>query len=293
MRKIIWIGEKGMKEFKGKTAVITGAANGFGLEFAKECARRGMKLVMNDIDEADLARAVAEVKSMGAEVTPYAADISLYENVQEMVRLAQDTYGTLDLLFNNAGVYYVGRVWEMPVKDVQWMMDINVMSIFYAMHEAIPVMQKQGTPCHIVNVASIAGLISVRTMAAYHASKHAVVAASEATYADLQGVEGNNIGMTIFCPGYVKTDLDNCERHRPERYARDGDPYYDGPVYKANTDLLHKFIASGEDVGVVVPQVFRGIEEDQFYVRTDATDSMFTRMIEKRANNIVNKKNPS
>ena len=142
-----------MKEFKGKTAVITGAGNGFGMEFAKECAKRGMKLVLADIDGPDLDKAVAELSGAGAEVTGVAADVSLYEEVQKVVKTAVDTYGTLDLMFNNAGVYYIGAIWDMPARDVQWMFDINVMSVFYGMREAIPVMMKQGTPCHIVNTA--------------------------------------------------------------------------------------------------------------------------------------------
>lgn len=282
-----------MRDFKGKTAVVTGAANGFGLEYARECARRGMRIVMNDIDEADLARAVGEVRALGAEVEPFAADVSLYEEVQRMIALARDRYGSLDLLFNNAGVYYLGRVWEMPVRDLQWMFDVNIMSVYYGMREAIPLMLAQGTPCHIVNSASIAGLITARNMAAYHSSKQAVIAASEATWMDLQAVENNNIGMSVFCPGYIKTDLDNCERHRPARYARGDDPYYESPTYEKLTAQLHKFIASGEEESVVVPQVFGAIETGTFYVRTEGTDKLFTPMMEARFENILGKKNPA
>ncbi|MDL2293059.1 SDR family NAD(P)-dependent oxidoreductase [Ruminococcaceae bacterium OttesenSCG-928-D13] len=282
-----------MRAFKGKTAVITGAANGFGLEFAKECARREMKVVMNDIDGADLQKAAEAVRAFGAEVATLEADVSLYEEMQKLVKLAVDSFGTLDLMFNNAGVYYIGRVWEMPVRDLRWMLDANVLSVFYGMREAIPVMQKQGTPCHIVNVASVAGLTTARTMSAYNASKAAVVAASEAALMDLKALPDNNIGLSVFCPGYVKTDLDNCERHRPQRYAQDGDPYYESAAYKKNTTMLHKFIQGGEKIDVVVPSVFRGIEEDSFYISTDATDEMFTPVMQKRFGNIVSKTNPA
>lgn len=281
-----------MKEFQGKTAVITGAAHGFGQELARECLRRGMKLVLNDIDGEALDALATHLRAEGGEVACAATDISLYENVQALIKMAVERFGSLDLLVNNAGVYHIGKVWDMPPRDVQWMMDVNVLSVFYGVHEAVPVMRAQGTPCHIVNVASVAGLITARTMAAYHASKHAVVAASEAMLYDLQAEEGNNIGLSVFCPGYVQTDLHNCWRHRPKRYTDASDPYYTSDTYKNNIRLVDKFITGGEAVDVVAPNIFKAIEEDTFYISTESTYNMFAGMMEKRSDNIVNKRNP-
>lgn len=281
-----------MKEFRGKTAVITGAAHGFGAEFARECARRGMKLVLNDFEAGPLQKLADELAAQGAEVAVLPGTVSEYETVQALMKTATDKFSTLDLLFNNAGVYYIGAVWDMPARDVQWMLDVNTLSIFYGVREAVPVMRAQGTPCHIVNVASVAGLITTRTMAAYHASKHAVVAASEAILFDLQSLEGNQIGLSVFCPGYIQTDLHHSERRRPARYADPGDPYYQSETYKKNIALVDKFITTGEPIEVVVPTVFGGIEEDRFYITTDATAQAFLPMEKKRHANIENGQNP-
>lgn len=278
-----------MKEFKGKTAVITGASHGFGAEFAKEAARRGMNLVLADIDGDALAATEKDVKDLGAKVFTLTVDVSLYEGVQEVVASALANFGGVDLMINNAGVYFIGSVVDMPVRDFQWMFDANVMSVIYGMKEAIPVMQKQGAPCHILNVASIAGIITNRTMTAYHASKHAVVAASEATYYDLQATEGNQIGMSIFCPGYVQTDLNNCEKHRPARYRDDNDPYYKSDTYKKNVHLVDKFITGGEPIDDVAAICFKAIEDDQFYI---LPTEMFEPWTVKRHRNIEQKKNP-
>lgn len=277
-----------MKEFKGKTAVITGAGHGFGAEYAKEAARRGMKLVLGDIDEAALDDTVAAVKELGAEVVALTVDVSLYEGVQELVASAVANFGSVDLMINNAGVYFIGSVVDMPVRDFQWMFDANVMSVIYGMKEAIPQMLQQDTPCHILNVASIAGIITNRSMTAYHATKHAVVAASEATFYDLQAMDAK-IGMSLFCPGYVQTDLNHCENHRPARYQAPDDPYYQSDTYKKNVHLVDKFITGGVPIDDVAALCFKAIEDDQFYI---LPTEMFEPWTIKRHRNIEEKKNP-
>lgn len=281
-----------MTEFNGKTAVITGAAHGFGAEFARECARRGMKLVLNDFETDSLEKLADELSAKGTDVALHPGDVSQYETVQALMKTALDCFGSLDLLFNNAGVYYIGAIWDMPARDFQWMLDVNTLSVLYGVREAVPVMRAQGTPCHIVNVASVAGLISARSMAAYHASKHAVVAASEAILFDLQSLEGNKIGLSVFCPGYIQTDLHHSERRRPARYKAPNDPYYKSDTYAKNIALVDKFITTGEPVDVVAPNVFRGIEEDRFYISTDATVNAFLPVEKKRHQNIETGQNP-
>lgn len=277
-----------MKEFKGKTAVITGAAHGFGAEFAKEAAKRGMNLVLADIDKEALDAIVETVEAAGARTVALAADVSLYEGVQQTVAAAADNFGGVDLMINNAGVYFIGSVVDMPARDFQWMFDANVLSVIYGMKEAIPHMLKQGTACHILNVASIAGIITNRSMTAYHASKHAVVAASEATFYDLQAM-GANIGMSIFCPGYVQTDLNHCEKHRPARYQAPDDPYYQSDTYKKNVHLVDKFITGGAPIDDVAALCFKAIEDEQFYI---LPTEMFEPWIVRRHRNIEEKKNP-
>ena len=206
-----------MKNFKGKTAVITGAGNGFGVEFAKESARRGMKLVLADIDGPGVESTLKTCKDMGAECIALTIDLSINENAKKMINIAADTYGTIDLLINNAGVAVGGFVWETPVQDYEWSIGINVMAQVCAMREAIPLMLKQDSECHIVNVASSAGFMTTAGTSVYHLTKHASVAISECALFDLQAV-GAKIGVSVYCPGFVQTDLHNYERHRPERF---------------------------------------------------------------------------
>lgn len=280
-----------MKDFKGKTAVITGAAHGFGMVIAEECAARGMKLAINDMDGEALAEVAKKLEGMGAQVLTDTSDASVYENVEAFVQNANKTLGSVDLMVNNAGVYFTGTIWDMPARDMQWMMDINTLGVLYGVKAAVPIMRAQGTECHILNVASVAGLIATRSMALYHASKHAVVASSEAIAYDLQSTEGNKIGISIFCPGFIQTDLHNCWKHRPERYQAD-DAYYESDAYKKNITLVNKFITTGEPIDVVVPNVFKGIEDNQFYISTEDTYKMYTPWMKKRWDNIANKNNP-
>lgn len=277
-----------MKEFQGKTAVITGAAHGFGLEFAKECARRGMNIALADMQKDALDAAVKTVTDMGAAAIGIHTDVSLYENVQAMVKTTMDRFGQIDLLFNNAGVYYHGTVWEVPARDFQWMVDINLLSMAYAMKEVIPIMINQGTDAHIVNIASVAGTMTSRTMAAYHATKHAALALSEATAMDLQR-QAPNIKVSAFCPGYIKTSLDHSQEYRPERYKINDDPYYTSELSAKMAKILSKVIESGRPVDDVAAIVFKAIEEEQFYIMTH--DEM-TPWIQYRMDNILNRENP-
>lgn len=277
-----------MKDFKGKTALITGAGNGFGAEFAKEGATRGMKLVLVDIDKADVERTLATVKEMGADAIALDMDVSIYENVQKMVKTAVETYGTIDLLINNAGIAVGGVVWETPVRDYEWTMSINVLAQVYAMHEVIPIMIKQGTPCHILNVASVAGLLTSNGMPAYHMSKHASVALSESVQYDIQQA-GLNIKMSVYCPGFVQTDLHNYERHRPERFQAPDDPYYKSETFKNVLKRAEMVIKTGVPIDSVGMLVFQALEDEQFYIMTHPKYNM---VIGARAKDILENRVP-
>jgi len=256
-----------MKEFEGKVAVIVGAGNGFGLEFAKECSNRKMKIVLADIDKNDVERALSLVKEMGADAISIAIDASIEEEVASMVNKTMETYGQIDLLFNTAGVAIPGPVWEVPTRDWEWIMGINVMSQVYAMKSIIPIMLKQGTPCHIVNTASIAGLLTSRGLPLYHASKFASVALTESTAHDLKAINAN-IKMSVYCPGFVQTDLYNYERHRPERFKDETDSYYSSKAYKVGLARAKYVVTTGIPIDSVALSVFTAIEDEQFYILT-------------------------
>jgi len=254
-----------VKEFRNKVALITGAGNGFGQEFAKEACRRGMKLMLADIDENDVKRTQSWVKENGGEAEICVVDVSLEEECDKLVNETMKVYGRIDLLINDAGVAIGGSVTELPSRDWEWIVHVNDFAHIYTMKRVIPIMKSQGTPCHILNVASLAGLLTMGSMPAYFATKHFAVALSESVYYDLQE-EKANIKMSVFCPSFVQTDLNHYYRHRPERYKAPDDPYYSSDYAKHIQDIADHVITTGTPLDPVGPFVFDALERETFYI---------------------------
>ncbi|SCZ06260.1 SDR family NAD(P)-dependent oxidoreductase [Alkaliphilus peptidifermentans] len=279
-----------MKEFKNKVAVITGAANGFGVEMAKECVARDMKVVLADIDSENLKKVEADMKAKGAEVLSVEMDVSKFEDVEILAKKTLETFGSVDLLFNNAGVVVAGPTWELPLNDWDWIMGVNVYGMIYGLKVFIPIMLKQDTPCHIVNVASVAGLLTTPSMAAYHTTKFANVGLTESVNYQLQAMN-SKIKMSLFCPGFVQTDLHNCDRHRPERFAINRDePYYESVSYKQGLERGKHVITTGIPVDSIGQSIFIAIEEEQFYI---LTHPQYAPVIGGRVRNMLEGVNPS
>ena len=279
-----------MKEFKNKVALITGAGNGFGFEFTKEAVRRGMKLMLADIDAADLERTKQWVLEQGGTVETEVADLSLEEDADRLVRRTMETYGQIDLLMNNAGIAFGGLVTDLPSREWEWIFHINCMSHIYTMKRVIPIMEKQGTPCHILNVTSLAGLLTMGDMPSYYATKHFSTALAESEYYDLQRTGINNIKMSVFCPSYVHTDLHHYERHRPERYKIPADdPYYTSEAYKNELKKAEHVITTGSPVDTVGPLVFENIEKENFYIQMHPNTKP---LIRHRMRDILKERNP-
>lgn len=257
-----------MKDFSDKVAVITGAANGIGLAIAQECARRSIKIVLADIDAPDLRKAAARLEAEGADVLAVEMDVMKYADMEMLGRRALEAFGHVDLLFNNAGVVVAGPAWLLSLNDWEWTMKSNVGGIIHGEKVFIPMMLAQDTECHIVNTSSVAGLLHLNGMSAYHTSKYASVGLTESTYLDLQ-CETDKIKMSVFCPGFIQTDLDNCERHRPEIYANDmSQPYYRSDLYRAEEQQKHKVIAGGIPIDTIGATIFTAIEDEVFYILT-------------------------
>lgn len=271
--------------FAGKVAVITGAASGIGLALAKRFARENMKLVLADIEAQALASATKAFEREGVAVASLRVDVSDPATVEELARLAWDRFGAVDILCNNAGVVAAGRsrhVWEYPLEDWRWSFDVNLMGVVHGLRSFTPRMIAQGTRAHIVNTASIAGLISGPRSPVYSAAKHAVVRVSEALYASLVEA-GHPIGVTVLCPGLVRTRIYYSERNRPGALV----PI--GGVVEEKPELL-----SAAEAGIepdAVAEITRAaISENRFYaLTTDAFDSV----IEDRAKNILARRNPA
>jgi NAD(P)-dependent dehydrogenase (short-subunit alcohol dehydrogenase family) len=270
--------------FAGKVAVVTGAASGIGLALARRFAREGMKLVLADIDDVALTPVIEAFDRKGVAVASRRVDVSNPSAVDGLAELAYDRFGSVDVLCNNAGIVASGRsraIWEYPLEDWRWSLDVNLMGVVHGLRSFVPRMIAQGTRAHIVNTASIAGLISGARSPVYSITKHAVVRASEALYASLIET-GHPIGVTVLCPGLVRTRIYSSERNRPGALVPEGGVAEERPELLTAAD-------AGIEPDAVAEMVWEAITENRFYVLT--TDA-FDRVIQDRTTSILARRNP-
>lgn len=253
--------------FKGKTAVLTGAGSGFGLECARVGARLGMNLVLVDVQQDALDRATAEMHAAGASVLARRVDVSSAAQMEALAQAVQQRFGAPHLVFNNAGVGAGGLVWENSVKDWEWVLGVNVMGVVHGVRLFTPMMLEAAkkNPAwrgHIVNTASMAGLLNPPNMGVYNVSKHAVVSLSETLYQDLALVT-DQVGASVLCPFFVATGISQSQRNRPGELAADK-PTRSQLVGQAMSD---KAVGSGKVTAFEVAQkVFDAVAANQFYI---------------------------
>lgn len=278
-----------MKEFKGKVAVVTGGANGIGHALAQEAVKRGMKVVIADIDKKGLDRVESEFKDLNADFMTVYMDVTEYNDMEMLAKKTIDKYGQVDILFNNAGVVVPGSIWKLPLNDIDYIMQSNLYSVLYGLKVFVPIMEEQGTDCHIVNTASVAGLLSTSGMPTYHMTKFGNIGLSESINYELQE-KGSKIKMSVFCPGFIQTDLHHCDDRRPEKFKIDWeDPYYQSEEYKNGLKRAHHVITTGLPIDSVGMSVFQAIEDEQFYI---LTHPQYQPVIGWRVKNILDMKNP-
>ncbi len=255
-----------MQDFQGRTAVITGAASGFGREFARIGRALGMRLVLADIDAVALDKTIAE---MGArpDVVGMQVDVSDSGQVERLAALAKESFGPVHLLFNNAGVAAGGYVWENSERDWEWVLGVNLMGVVHGLRHFLPAMlesSRAGEPAHIVNTASIAGWLNAPLMGVYNVSKQAVVALSETLYHDLQ-LAGSAIGVSLLSPAFVATGISHSHRNRPAHLGSDAPT----PSQRAAQAQSQKAVASGRMSAVEVARMtFDAIRANRFYIFT-------------------------
>lgn len=277
-----------MQDLHGKVAVITGAGSGFGKEFAKEAHKRGMLLFLADIRGEAAENTAREIREAGGMAYACQADVSLENDVNAMIDGAMEHFGRIDLLINNAGIMMGGSVLDLPGKDWEWTFQVNCMSQVYAMKRVIPIMKKQGTPAHIVNVASVAGLVPSHQMPAYTATKNFCVGLTESVCLELQE-SAKNINLSVFCPGFVKTSLHKYEETRPKRFCDSAEGFYKSAAYKDIQKHAHENISNGSSLDTIAPALFDGIEKNQFYILPHKS---YLVLIRNRLGNIINGRTP-
>lgn len=254
-------------DFKGKTAVLTGAGSGFGLECARIGAKLGMNLVLVDVQQDALDAATSETLALGAQVLPFKLDVSSASQMEAMGAAVLARFGAPHLVFNNAGVGSGGLIWENSVKDWEWVLGVNVMGVAHGVRVFTPMMLEAATrdaawQGHIVNTASMAGLLNAPNMGVYNVSKHAVVSLSETLYQDLSLVT-SQISASVLCPFFVPTGISHSHRNRPTA-LRGSQPTQSQRIGQAMSD---KAVGSGKVSAADVAQlVFDAVAANQFYI---------------------------
>ncbi|MCU0951699.1 MAG: SDR family oxidoreductase [Burkholderiaceae bacterium] len=275
-----------MKDFAGKVAVITGAGSGFGREFARRAHALGMKLVLADIEADALNAVVGELGSAGGQVIGEPVDVARGEDVQRLADRAFAEFGGVQLLFNNAGVGSGGLVWENSDRDWQWVLGVNLWGVIHGIRHFVPRMLAAGEPAHVVNTASVAGLVCAPNMGVYNVSKHAVVALTETLKHDLV-LAGAPIGVTLLCPAYVPTGIARSHRNRPAELA----PEAPTASQKQAQAAIAKAVDSGRlSAAEVAAMTFDAIAADRFYV---LTHPQILPTVELRFDDILQQRNPS
>ena len=270
-----------MKDFEGKVAVVTGAASGIGLAISKHCLQEGMRVVMADCDEVGLETAVANLSTKHPHVLGVLTDVSRRADVAALAAATVDTFGAVHCLFNNAGVGIATPILASTEADWQWALGVNLWSIIYGVQIFAPVMEAQAEPSHIVNTASIAGLISPPGLGIYRTTKHAVVAFSEALYHEM-GQKQSPIKISVLCPGMVRTQILTSAVHPEAKVAQERD--------EAEVERLTKAMVAAMAPEEVAQIVFAALREERFYILTHPERNW---QIEQRMKDVLSGRNPT
>jgi len=266
-----------MKEFKEKVAVITGAGSGIGLSIAERCSLEGMKVVLADIDKRFLRRATRKMEKLGASFLTIQTDVSKLSEMQILAEKTIERFGAVHLLFNNAGVSNPKYFWNYTLNDWKWQIGVNLWGVIHGIHVFMPIMRKQDTECHIINTASMEGLLSGSGPGGtiYGLTKHAIVSLSESMRTELTQTK-SKIKVSVLCPGWVSTKIYFSDSHRQEEYRDSADETFDdqkleesAAKFKAIRDMSPPMAC--EDVAEIV---FKAIRRKKFYILTHSDQLM-------------------
>ncbi len=284
-----------MKEFQDKVAVVTGAASGMGFAFARRFAQEGMRVVLADVESEALDSAVSTLRQEELEVIGVLGNVAQLEDVQELAEKTLESFGRVDVLCNNAGVAgdldFIGQrnqpLWEQTPELWDWTFGVNVRGVLNGIRTFLPIMIDQDDPGHVVNTASMAGLLGGQTAGIYGATKHGVVRITEALYFQLLERE-SKIHASVLCPGIINTRIFSSGRNRPDEFWKTNEKPSDNDT-QSQIDAGDEYFAHGLPPAQVAEQVLEAIRDEQFWILTP--DVPLDR-IRQRHNHIIKQTNP-
>jgi NAD(P)-dependent dehydrogenase (short-subunit alcohol dehydrogenase family) len=254
-----------MQDLRGKVAAVTGAASGLGRAMALAFAREGMHVALADVDENSLAETERSARALGVRTLAMRVDVSKAVDVDNFAERTTTALGGVHVVCNNAGVSPVGAAWENSVADWEWTLGVNLWGVIHGIRAFVPrlIAQNEG---HVINTASVAGLISPPGMGVYNVTKHAVVTLSETVHHDLQ-LRGAKVGISVLCPAFVPTGIADSERNRPAALANASSEKSE--AQRAAEAMVKKAVASGKiSAAQVADAVLDAIRRERFYILT-------------------------
>ena len=282
-----------MKDFKGRVAVVTGAASGMGLAFSHKFAEEGMNVVLADIESEPLAMAEAALKEKGGEVLAVRTDVMTEDDVNRLADAAFSRFGNVHIVCNNAGVAASAatlrsRPWESSIADWEWTFGVNFMGVLYGIRAFVPRMLENGEEGHIVNTASMAGLLTGANP--YNISKHSVVCLTEGIYKEFKGM-GAKLSASVLCPGLINTAILDSERNRPAEFGPPTDVSSLRPEVQEFSATFEAALKAGYEPEEVALQVFEAIRNDKFYIFPAQPGVLES--VKLRMEDIIEQRNPT
>jgi len=281
-----------MQSFSEKTCVITGAGSGLGREFALLAAKLGMRLVLADVQQDALKQTEVSATALGADVMSHVCDVRRGDEVESLAQAAVKRFGAIHVVFNNAGVGAGGLIWDSTQQDWEWVLGVNLWGVIHGVRVFTPLMlaSAKADPNfegHIINTASMAGLLTPPAMGIYNVSKHAVVALTETLYHDLSLIDAP-IGVSVLCPYFVPTGISHSDSVRPSDTQATTQPTRSQQVSQA---MLEKAVSAGKVSAAEVAQItFDAIKAGQFYIYSHP---QALGNVERRMQDILQAHNPS